>query len=182
MENQPEKIDLQEKERLLSHIRMMSVVALFFGIVSLVVGILVFVYLGGGAYPITSATGIWYAIMLLAFGIVGLAACRSTDETTQGKILGGHYTTSIILISMGYALATAIQGVVSCANNEEKCGTNRDTQLALHIVLLCVVLVGYILAMVSMSIHLRNRNVLHPEWRYHGGCCGRKCEEEPRKA
>lgn len=160
----------------------MSVVALFIGVVSLVVGILVFVYLGGGKYPISSATGIWYACTPLAFGIVGLLACRATDEKAQGKLLGGHYTTSIILVAMGYALATAIQGVVVCADNNEKCGTNRDTQLALHIVLLCVILVGYILAMVSMCIHLRNKNILHPDWKYRRGCCGCKGEEEPPKA
>lgn len=182
MEKQPEKIDLQEKEKLLSHIRIMSVVALFIGVVSLVVGILVFVYLGGGKYPITTATGIWYAFMPLAFGIVGVLACRSTDEKTQGKLLGGHYTASIILVTMGYALATAIQGVETCATNSEKCGTHRDTQLALHIVLLCVILVGYILAVVSMCIHLKNRNILHPDWKYRRGCCGRKCEVEAQKA
>eukprot|EP00105_Crassostrea_gigas_P018460 XP_011436596.1 PREDICTED: uncharacterized protein LOC105334739 [Crassostrea gigas] len=182
MEKQPEKIDLQEKEKLLSHIRIMSVVALFIGVVSLVVGILVFVYLGGGKYPITTATGIWYAFMPLAFGIVGVLACRSTDEKTQGKLLGGHYTASIILVTMGYALATAIQGVETCATNSEKCGTHRDTQLALQIVLLCVILVGYILAVVSMCIHLKNRNILHPDWKYRRGCCGRKCEAEAQKA
>lgn len=57
-------IYVAEKEKLLSHIRIMSVVALFIGVVSLVVGILVFVYLGGGKYPITTATGIWYAFMV----------------------------------------------------------------------------------------------------------------------
>lgn len=43
-------------------------VALFIGVVSLVVGILVFVYLGGGKYPITTATGIWYAFMVCING------------------------------------------------------------------------------------------------------------------
>lgn len=182
MEGQTEKVDTQAKGRLLSYISMMSVVALCMGVVSIVVGILVFVYLGGGEYPITSATGIWYAFMPISFGIVGIAAGRTTDETSQTKLLGGHYTVSILLVAMGYALATAIQGVVVCADNNEKCGTNRDTQLALHIVLLCVVLVGYSLAMVSMCIHLRNRNILHPDWKYRRGCCGCKGEEEPPKA
>ncbi|XP_011436595.3 uncharacterized protein [Magallana gigas] len=182
MEGQTEKVDTQEKGRLLSYISMMSVVALCMSVVSIIVGILVFVYLGGGGYPITSATGIWYSFLPISFGIVGIAAGRTTDETTQTKLLGGHYTASILLVAMGYALATAIQGVVTCATNSEKCGTHRDTQLALHIVLLCVILVGYILAVVSMCIHLRNRNILHPDWKYRRGCCGRKGEEEPPKA
>jgi hypothetical protein len=50
------------KEQLLSYIKMMSGIGIFLGISSIVIGIVVFVYLGGGEYPVTSATGIWYGI------------------------------------------------------------------------------------------------------------------------
>lgn len=173
MENQSEKTDIQEKERLLSSIRIMSVIGLGIGVVSVVVGILVFVFLEGGGYPITSAVGIWYGLMQITFGILGLLACQSSDEKKQGNLLSGHYVFSIIVMSMGYALAAAIQAVVACGNKNDSCGTNPDTQLALHIVILCVIVVGFFLAITSMSFHLRNRNILHPEWKNSRGCCWR---------
>lgn len=55
---------IAEKERLLSSIRIMSLIGLGIGVVSVVVGILVFVFLEGGGYPITSAVGIWYGLMV----------------------------------------------------------------------------------------------------------------------
>jgi hypothetical protein len=48
----------------LSTIKIMSGVALFLGIGSVTLGIVSLVYLGGAQYPVTSATGIWYGLMV----------------------------------------------------------------------------------------------------------------------
>lgn len=171
MENQAVKIDIQEKERPLSSIRIMSLIGLGIGFVSVVVGILVFVFLEGGKYPIISAVGIWYGLIQITFGMLGLLACQSTDEKKQGNLLSGHYVLSIVVMSMGYALAVAIQAVAACGNKNDSCGTNPDTQLALHIVILCVIVVGNFLGITSMVFHMRNRKILHPEWKNRKGCC-----------
>lgn len=88
-----------------------------------------------------------------------------------GLQLSGHYVLSIVVMSMGYALAVAIQAVAACGNKNDSCGTNPDTQLALHIVILCVIVVGNFLGITSMVFHMRNRKILHPEWKNRKGCC-----------
>lgn len=91
--------------------------------------------------------------------------------------LNGHYIMSIVIVSMGYAMASAIQGLVSCALGEEKCGTNAEIQTALHGILTGIIFCGYVLAIASMGLHLRNKNTLHPDWKYRRGCCGSQtCE------
>ncbi|XP_056022739.1 uncharacterized protein LOC125652018 [Ostrea edulis] len=167
----PEPVNPQEKERALSSIKMMSAVALFLGIGSVTVGILSLAYLGGAKYPVTALTGIWYGMSSIAFGLLGIFAAMSSDETTQKRLLNGHYVTSIIIMSMGYAWATAIQGVVACGGGEEKCGDNAEIQTALHGVLIGIIAVVYIIGVWSMSLHAIRRKVLHPEWNYRRGCC-----------
>ena len=48
----------------MSFIKIMSAIALAVGVVSIIVGILVFVYHGGGGYPVSTGVGIWYAFMV----------------------------------------------------------------------------------------------------------------------
>lgn len=47
----------------------MFVVVFFIGVVSLVVGIFVFVYFGGGKYFIIMVIGIWYVFMVCINGV-----------------------------------------------------------------------------------------------------------------
>nr|XP_022332920.1 uncharacterized protein LOC111130313 [Crassostrea virginica] len=173
MENQPDKVNPQERERLMSFIKIMSAIALALGVVSIIVGILVFVYHGGGGYPVSTGVGIWYAFMPIGFGILGLVANFSTDEKTQRNTLNGHYVMSILMLSMGYALAASIQGLVTCSQKDAKCGSNPDEQIALHAILVADVVVGYFISITSMVLHLKNKSILHPDWKYRKGCCGK---------
>lgn len=112
-------------------------------------------------------------ILLLRWIFVAEIACWTfhTSWFFLGLQLSGHYVLSIFVMSMGYALAVAIQAVAACGNKNDSCGTNPDTQLALHIVILCVIVVGNFLGITSMVFHMRNRKILHPEWRNRKGCC-----------
>ncbi|XP_061193814.1 uncharacterized protein LOC133202051 [Saccostrea echinata] len=170
MEKQPEKVDLQEQERALSHIKILSAIGLFLGICSVGIGIAVLSLLDGASYPLTTGTGIWFAANPIAFGIVGIAAALSTNENTRKRLLTGHYVTSILLMSQGYAFATAIQGVIECSNGSEKCGSNADAKAALRGVLIGIIFFLYVVGIFSIGIHNRKRRVLHPDWK--GRCCG----------
>ena len=88
--------------------------------------------------------------------------------------LNGHYVMSILMLSMGYALAASIQGLVTCSQKDEKCGSNPDEQIALHAILVADVVVGFFISIMSMGLHLRNRSILHPDWKYRKGCCGKE--------
>lgn len=87
--------------------------------------------------------------------------------------LNGHYVMSILMLSMGYAMAASIQGLVTCSQKDAKCGSNPDEQIALHAILVAVVVVGFFMSITSMVLHLRNRSILHPDWKYGKGCCGK---------
>ncbi|XP_061193803.1 uncharacterized protein LOC133202041 [Saccostrea echinata] len=171
MEKQPEKIDLQEKEQVLSYIKILSAIGLFLGICSVGIGIAVLALMDGADYPLTTGTGIWFAANPIAFGIVGIAAAMSTNEITQKKLLTGHYVTGILLITQGYAFTTAIQGVIECSNGSEKCGSNADAKAALRGVLIGIIFFAYVVGSVSMGIHSKKKHVLHPDWKGRG-CCG----------
>ncbi|XP_062579415.1 uncharacterized protein LOC134241361 [Saccostrea cucullata] len=172
MEKELEKVDPRERESCLSYIKMMSAVVLFLGVCSIGVGIAVLVLLDGAKYPITTGTGIWMAANHIAFGCVGIAAAMTSSEIAQMKLLNGHYVVSILLMTQGYPLSTSIQGLVVCANGDEKCGGNVDAQTALHAVQVAILALSYFIGVASMILHIRKRKVLHPEWKYRRGCCG----------
>lgn len=85
---------------------------------------------------------------------------------------------SIVLMAMVYAFIAAIQGLVTCSQKDEKCGSNPDEQTALHAIVVAVTVVGYFLSIMSMTTHQRKRSVLHPEWKNHAGCCGQNNPSE----
>ena len=82
-------------------------------------------------------------------------------------------------MAMVYAFIAALQGLVTCSQKDEKCGSNPNEQTALYAIVFAVTVVGYFLSIMSMTTHQRNRSVLHPEWKNRTGCCGKKepCEK-----
>ncbi|XP_061168926.1 uncharacterized protein LOC133178192 [Saccostrea echinata] len=172
MEKEAEKVDPREKESCLSYIKMMSAGVLFLGVCSIGVGIAVLVLLDGAKYPLTSGTGIWMSGNHIAFGCVGIAAAMATNEITQMKLLNGHYVVSILLMTQGYPMATSIQGLIVCANGDEKCGSNSDALAALQGVQVGILVLSYFIGIASMVLHNKKKCVLHPEWKYRRGCCG----------
>lgn len=176
MEKLPEKVDTQERERAMSYVKILSMIGLSLGTCSLGIGIAVLALLDGATYPVASGTGVWFAANPIAFGILGIAAAMSTNENTQNKLLTGHYVTSIILMTQGYAFASAIQGLVECSTGSEKCGSNADAKAALKGVLVGVIFFIYIIGIISLGIHSKKKHVLHPDWKKGGGCCGSSCD------
>ncbi|XP_062579407.1 uncharacterized protein LOC134241350 [Saccostrea cucullata] len=165
MEKVPEKVDIQEKERALSSVKTLSVIGLSLGICSVGIGIAVLALMDGASYPLTTGTGVWFAANPIAFGILGIAAALSTNEITQRRLLTGHYVTSILLMTQGYAFATAIQGLIVCSKGDADCGSNADAKAALRGVLIAIIFFAYLVGIFSMGLHYRKRRVLHPDWK-----------------